>query len=303
MKKFIVTTTINSPTIAVKKFIEFLDWTLIVVGDKKTPHFEYEKLKCIYLHPNYLEKTYPDLVKLVGWNSCDIRNYGYIEAYKMGADVIASVDDDNIPYDNWGTDLYVNKKIVCDLYEPEENNIFDPLSVTKFDQIWHRGFPIECLTSRHKIHYKGKTERTVLIQADLWDGNPDVDAIARITFNPSVKYSEITQPYCSNSISPFNTQNTFISRQAFPYFCAIPGVGRMNDIWGSYIFQHYCPNSVIYNRPSVFQDRNPHDLTKDLSEEFLGYKFTYKLIKDLVNYSNYIPERSYNFYTLYQKYF
>lgn len=40
MKKYIVTTTINSPTIATRKFCEFKDWTLVVVGDTKTPHQE-----------------------------------------------------------------------------------------------------------------------------------------------------------------------------------------------------------------------------------------------------------------------
>ena len=36
-KKFIVCTTINKPTLAVKKFDKMKDWKLIIVGDKKTP--------------------------------------------------------------------------------------------------------------------------------------------------------------------------------------------------------------------------------------------------------------------------
>ena len=46
MKKVIVTTTINKPTIAIKKFDEMKDWTLIVVGDLKTP--KNYKLKRLY---------------------------------------------------------------------------------------------------------------------------------------------------------------------------------------------------------------------------------------------------------------
>lgn len=303
MKKFIVTTTINKPTIATEKFASLKDWTLIVVGDKKTPHEHYEELNCVYISPDYMEKKYPDLCELIGWNTYDIRNLGYIEAYQMGADVIASVDDDNIPYDDWGTDLYVNQKIECDLYEPTLHNVFDPLSVTSTNQIWHRGYPIECVPTRHNVEYKGKTKRKVLVQADLWDGNPDIDAIARMAFSPCVKYSDITKPYCSHKLSPFNTQNTFLSRKVFPDFCAIPGVGRMNDIWGAYIFEHYNPSSVIYNRASVYQERNPHVLTKDLEDEMIGYKNTFNLIKDLANYKNYLPEKSYQFYQLYRTYF
>jgi hypothetical protein len=168
--------------------------------------------------------------------------------------------------------------------------------------LWHRGYPVECLPNRLQVEYRGETRRKVLVQADLWDGNPDVDAIARITFQPAVKFN-ITKPYCSTKFSPFNTQNTFFSRDAFPYFCAIPGVRRMNDIWGSYIYEHYCPGSVVYNRASVFQDRNPHDLTKDLEDEMLGYKCTLDLIQNIKNYHQYLPDKSLEFYQLYQNYF
>jgi hypothetical protein len=303
MKKFIVTTTINKPTLATEKFASFKDWTLIVVGDKKTPHEYYENLNCIYMSPDYMEKKYPNLCELIGWNTFDVRNLGYIEAYQMGADVIASVDDDNIPYDDWGTDLYVNQEIECDLYETTFHDVFDPLSITSRNEIWHRGYPIEYVPTRHNVEYKGKTKRKVLVQADLWDGNPDIDAIARMAFKPCVKYSDITKPYCSHRLSPFNTQNTFFSREAFPNFCAIPGTGRMNDIWGAYIFEYHHPSSVIYNRASVYQERNPHVLTKDLEDEMIGYKNTFKLIKDIANYKNYLPEKSYQFYQLYRTYF
>ena len=34
-----------------------------------------------------------------------------IAAYKKGADLIATIDDDNIPLDNWGKNLLVSKNI------------------------------------------------------------------------------------------------------------------------------------------------------------------------------------------------
>mgnify|MGYP003724461491 FL=1 len=37
MSKVIVTTTINAPTEALRKFAAMPDWELVVVGDKKTP--------------------------------------------------------------------------------------------------------------------------------------------------------------------------------------------------------------------------------------------------------------------------
>jgi hypothetical protein len=302
MKKFIVTTTINSPTLATVAFSQIQDWTLIVVGDLKTPHKEYKELNCIYLDPDQQEKKYRNLSDSIGWGSIQRRNVGFVEAYNLGADIIATVDDDNFPYENWGKDLLVGKEIYCDLYQPELD-VFDPLSVTNSNQVWHRGYPIEYVPFRKSVNYLGKVKRKVLVQADLWDGDPDIDAIARLSISPTVKFSEITEPYCSNRISPFNSQNTFLSREVIPKYAVLPHIGRMDDIWGGYILQHYFPNSVIYNRPSVYQQRNKQDLIKNLENEILGYRETLNFITNLEKYRENLPGPTINFIDAYEKCF
>ena len=97
MKKIIVTTTINPPTVALKKFIKLKDWDVVVVGDKKTPHEKYKKLKCIYLSPRDQEKISKKLSDLIGWNCIQRRNFGFIYALQNSYELIATVDDDNIP--------------------------------------------------------------------------------------------------------------------------------------------------------------------------------------------------------------
>ena len=52
-----------------------------------------------------------------------------------------------------------------------------------------------------------------------------------------------------------------------PYYAVLPYVGRMDDIWGSYILQHYFPNSVVYKKASVYQDRNVQDLITNLENK------------------------------------
>lgn len=310
MKKFIVTTTINYPTIATIKFAEIAqrdDWTFIIVGDTKTPHDKYIELEKKYSNVKYLspeeqERDYKEISDVIGWKTIQRRNVGFVAAYRMGADIMATVDDDNIPYDNWGKNLYVGKTIDVDLYEPDLE-VFDPLSITKDNHIWHRGYPIEYLQKRHRVEYKGKTKRKVLVQADLWDGDPDIDAIARLTYKPIVKYSDITEPYCSNKISPFNSQNTFLSREVIPFYSVLPFTGRMDDIWGSYILQYYFPNSVIYNKASVYQDRNVQDLITNLEKEIIGYRDTLRLIKNISSYEEIIPKTASNFYKTYKKQF
>jgi len=117
MNNFIVTTTINKKTLALEKYSNLKDWNLIVVGDKKTPHNYYKNnKKIIYLSPNDQEKIDTKLSNLIGWNCVARRNFGFILATKLGAKLIATVDDDNIPYKNWAKEIYLNKKIKINYY-------------------------------------------------------------------------------------------------------------------------------------------------------------------------------------------
>jgi hypothetical protein len=311
MNKFIITTTINQPTKATLKFCEIAKnkkWRFIVVGDTKTPHQEYEKLQYnypftfTYLSPEYQQEKYPELSETIGWKSIQRRNIGFVYAYDQGADIIATVDDDNIPYDNWGDDLFVGKEIEIDTYRHKKFTAFDPISPTNHNDLWHRGYPIEMVPEKNNIEYLGKSYRKVLIQADFWDGDPDIDALCRLSKMPVCKFNEF-KPFGSPNISPFNSQNTFLSREVLPYYAVLPHAGRMDDIWGAYIVQHYFPNSVIYNKATVYQDRNIQDLITNLENEIIGYRGTLNLINDLKNYYNYLPESTQKFWDVYRKQF
>ncbi len=302
MNKYIVTTTINPPTLATIKYSRKEDWTLIVVGDTKTPHYEYENLNCIYLSPEYQEKTYPELSETIGWKSIQRRNIGFVEAYNRGADIVATVDDDNIPYDGWGTNVVVGETVEIDFYNTDLG-VFDPLSVTEHNQVWHRGYPIDLVPYRDRVSYGGKLKRRVLVQADLWDGDPDIDAMARLSIRPIVKFDKIQGPYGSLSISPFNSQNTFLAREVIPYYSVFPHVGRMDDIWGGYVLQHYFPKSVVYNKASVYQDRNVQDLVTNLEKEIIGYRYTTDLIRSLSEWESIVPKETVAYWNAYRRCF
>lgn len=297
MKKFIVTTTIQPPTEATIKYSEMDGWELVVVGDKKTPHQAYKELNCIYLHPEEQENLNKDLSDSIGWNCIQRRNMGFLFTYLNGADVMATVDDDNIPYDFWGEDLYIDKELDVIIYE-SENGYFDPLSATKHNDLWHRGYPIEMVPTKNRIKTIGFEKRKVLVQADLWNGDPDIDAICRLSKQPEVEF-EIKEPFASNQTSPFNSQNTFISREVIPYYMMYPNVGRMDDIWASYTVQKQFPNSVIYNKASVYQKRNEHDIVLDLEREIIGYRNTLLLLENKYE----IPEDVKKSFEIYQNSF
>ena len=298
MKKYIVTTTIQSPTKATRLFAEKEGWTLIVVGDTKTPHDEYKNINCIYLHPDEQESKYKEISDILGWRTIQRRNIGFIHAYHLGADIIATVDDDNIPYDCWGKNLLLNKEIEVDLYEPTISNYFDPLSITNKNDLWHRGYPIEDLQVKNNVEYKGKIKKKFLVQADLWDGDPDIDAICRLSKLPCVKFNDI-KPFTSTKLSPFNSQNTFLTREVLPYYMVLPFTGRMDDIWGGYLVEKKFGSCVVYNKATVYQERNPQDLVRNLENEIIGYRNTLSLLEGKYQ----LEDRVMNAYNTYTTYF
>ena len=194
MKKYIITTTINEPTEATIKFCEIADkkdFTFVIVGDTKTPHESYQKLvenylNVVYLTPVKQEHLYPELSEIIGWKTIQRRNIGLVYAYQSGAEIIATVDDDNIPYEFWGDNILLGQEIEVDEYENLSCPYFDAISTTEHNDLWHRGFPIEYLQVKNNIEYKGKTKIIPMIQAEFWDGDPDIDAICRLSKKPIV---------------------------------------------------------------------------------------------------------------------
>lgn len=271
--KAIVTTTIRSPSDGLKKFASILGWKLYVVGDIKTPHEEYNGWN--YISPDEQHDRFFDLSNVIGWNTIQRRNIGFVAAYLDGAECIASVDDDVIPYEFWGKNLLIDKEFNGKIYDPNYG-VFDPLSVTSVSELWHRGYPIELVHKRFEMNEQVGSSH-VLVQADLWDGEPDIDAACRlINLSPSTMITG-DFPYMSLGISVFNSQNTFIHRKAFPHYCVLPA-GRLDDIWGGIILQQAIGPCVIFQKPSIFHDRNNHNIFDDLRDEINGYEMTMKII-------------------------
>ena len=127
--------------------------------------------------------------------------------------------------------------------------------------------PLETLT---------RTEVVCPIQQGLADGDPDVDAIYRLllplplSFQPGTAIALGAGSWC-----PFNSQNTTWWRDAFPLlylpaYCSF----RMTDIWRSFVAQRIAwANgwSILFHEPTVWQERNEHNLMRDFKDEVPGY--------------------------------
>jgi len=303
MKKVIVTTTINPPTKAIKFFQAMEDWELVVIGDLKTPA-DYRLERGTYVSPAEQEKYDPVLSEAIGWNCIQRRSLGLLWAKDMNADIVAVVDDDNIPLEGWGRDLLVGQDIEVSYYETDLP-AFDPVGATNHAALWHRGFPLQLIPKRD-YGKKSCKKVQVDVQADFWNGDPDIDAVCRMEHAPECNFDPSRFPMAADKMGPFNSQNTFLSGKCLKDYFLFPHVGRMDDIWASFYLQAR-GFRVVWGKASVYQDRNVHDLIRDMRQEYIGYENNLKLVHDLARDSEsihtYLPGRSIWAFQLYRRHF
>ena len=309
MKKVIVTTSINGPTEAIRKFAAMECWQLVDVLDRKSPEENGgDKLvNTIYLSCDDQEKMDRKLSDLIGWNCIQRRNFGFLYAIKeLKADIVATVDDDNIPNYGWGTNVMIGKDTEAFGVDCKAD-CFDPVGFASdnVSKLWHRGFPIQLLSERTQHFSPTMQKINADVQADFWNGDPDIDAICRMEHAPNNWwFPSYRFPFFSNKPSPFNSQNTFLKAAVLPHYFMFPGVGRMDDIWAAYHVESH-GFKVIYGRPSVTQKRNDHDLTKDFMAEIQGYEKAIAIVREIPSNKNAVlkrlPDRSLEAFHRYQE--
>ena len=212
MKKVIVTTTINPPTKAIEKFQAMEDWDLVVIGDMKTPA-DYRLERGVYVPPAEQEKYDPALSEAIGWNCIQRRSFGLLWAKDMKADVVAVVDDDNIPLDGWGENLLVGREVEVNYYETDLP-AFDPVGATN-----HRPSLAPRLSAATAAQARLRPEDAARRSAST--SRPTSGTAIR-TSTPSAAWSTPPSatstpaafPMAANKMGPFNSQNTFLSGHA-----------------------------------------------------------------------------------------
>jgi hypothetical protein len=303
MKKVIVTTTINPPTEAIEKFDALTDWTLVVIGDLKTPK-DYKLKRGIYVSPEEQEKYDRPLSEAIGWRCIQRRNFGLLWAHDLKAEIVAVIDDDNIPYPDWGRDLLLGREIEVNYYETSLP-AFDPVGATNESKLWHRGYPLQLIPKRD-YGRQSKKKMSFDVQADFWDGDPDIDAVCRMIYRPECKFDPACFPLAANKLAPFNSQNTVFRGSLLKDYFLFPHVGRMDDIWAAYYVQAKGAK-VVYNKASVYQQRNEHNLVVDMKKEYPGYENNLEIVEKLPGNPDqllsYLPAQSQEAFQLYRRHF
>ena len=283
----LVTTTIQPPTHATRKLLAHKNWDFVIVGDLSTPHNQYRYLEKYhtnlkYLQPHEQTALHPELSEAIGWKCIQRRNMAFFYAYKQKRyDVVGTFDDDNIFDDAWDGTTLVGKRITTKSFSCDEAVMdpFHPLNIPYH----HRGFPLTLTHHRHHTELvKRDKEYVVDVDAPIPEGDPDIDAITRIMQQPILTLSQSQKaqlPFTSDNIMPFNSQCTFLRTSLLPFYMMIPHIGRYDDIFGAYLLQKLKDVNVVFNKPIALQERNEHDLTRDLTNEMYGYCNAEKFIK------------------------
>ena len=133
-------------------------------------------------------------------------------------------------------------------------------------------------------HYSVCDVTQPAVQQGVVDGDPDVDAIVRLTRRQKsgplrLSFDHAAPPYAlpRRTFAPFNSQNTFFAASAF-WGLLLPGNSvsdRVVDIYRSYWAQRLLwliGGGVTFAPPMAFQVRNPHSDLDDANAESVMYR-------------------------------
>lgn len=272
----LVVTTIARPTKAMEALSEGAKEsgsTIVVAGDAKGPD-EFNLDATTFLDVAD-QCAFTPLGALLPTASYTRKNIGYLWAIGHGAAVIVETDDDNFPMN----DFYRERRRLLDGRSVDHPRWFNVYGMFSDSGVWPRGLPIERIgESSPDLHYEHMPEVNISapIQQGLAEGDPDVDAIFRMTRTLPIQFRKNRTVFLApGTWCPFNSQNTTWFPEAFPLlylpsFCSF----RMTDIWRSLVAQRVAwANgwSIAFSSPDVHQVRNQHDLLSDFTDEVPGY--------------------------------
>jgi len=310
MRSALVLTTINIPELLFdyannfEKYGHKEEVDFIVIPDLKTPSAASEVIKKISkrgFRGIYFDiekqkkwlKNFPDLDKIIPYNSDNRRNIGYLLAKERGVEIIISIDDDNYPQKDKdylsGHKIVGSKKRLKSVSSSNNwYNICRHLEIKPKRTIYPRGFP-------YYKRWKDTAEFTnsegrVVINAGLWLQDPDVDAVTNL--NEPVKAVNVNEKQyllSPNTFSPINSQNTAFHISILP--CCwyvkmgeiIQGqkIDRYGDIWAGFFAQKvikHIGDRISFGPPVTIHHRNQHNILKDLQQELGGMTLTEKLV-------------------------
>lgn len=270
----IVVTSIFQPSAALREIAKGAagsGYELIVIGDANSPP-DFSLQPCDYYDLDRQKKSGLRFAQLCPTRHYARKNIGYLLARRAGAPLILETDDDNLPHPEFWRARQLQQSAPA-LHSAGWVNVYRYFTDAN---IWPRGLPLDAIHGPTPSLTSSTAKVTCPIQQGLADGNPDVDAIYRITLPlPQTFRRNISVALGPGSWCPFNSQNTAWWPPAYPLLylpahCSF----RVTDIWRSFVAQRIAWANdwhILFHGPDVTQERNPHDLLRDFADEIPGY--------------------------------
>jgi len=264
---YIIVTSINPITEAIKKFSKINGWHVIVIGDQKSQNYNYKNV-------SFFDIQNQKNMDFYSFNTTPINHYsrknlGYLYAIKNKSNLIYDTDDDTLPYDFWNIeDFTCNNNIYGDLF-------INPFIFFTKEKCWPRGTPLSYINKNTNYSQKLANKKIGVWQGII-DDDSDFDAIYRLTNNKHIKFDKNIkiniEKFC---YSPFNSQSTLWNNQLNCLLYIPTTVDfRFTDILRSYITQRIMWEfdfHLGFHSPNTFQIRNEHDYFKDFIGEISMY--------------------------------
>ncbi len=282
----IVVTSIFEPSTGVQKIAHECDQRgihFIVVGDAPSPE-GFDVPACDFYSLQVQQASEFQFPRLCPPRRYSRKNFGYLIAAHRGVEKIVETDDDNLPYAAFW-EVRDRSLTIPQVTEAGWVNVYQYFSDAP---VWPRGLPLDQV-QKPVPALKDQAEQLVdcPIQQGLANDNPDVDAIYRLVLPLPLKFHPGKQSVAlgDRTWCPFNSQNTTWWKDAFPLmylptYCSF----RMTDIWRSFVAQKIAwANgwSILFHEPTMWQERNDHNLMHDFRQEMDGYLRNFELAEAL----------------------
>ena len=282
MNKFIVITTINEPTEAVRAFAKLSDFKLVVVGDRKTPP-GWSCANTVFLAVDDPATAGFSLGRALPYNHYCRKMLGYLHAFRLGAAAVVDTDDDNIPKANWRFPAFQGDydQVPAVGTGPRFVNIYRYYTRA---HIWPRGLPLRLINDKSELQAPVVAPSQVGVWQGLADEDPDVDAIYRLTSDVPCQFAERAPLVLEQQVlTPFNSQNTMYRKELFPLLYLPATVTfRFTDILRGLVAQPImwlAGYRLGFLDATVVQKRNPHDYFKDFLSEIPMYEHVEKVVE------------------------
>jgi hypothetical protein len=287
-----VVTTINQPNDAMDLLLDFATAAkskVVIVGDTKTPE-SWTDTDFEFLNIDTQRRLFPELCDIVPMRHYSRKNLGYLHAQTFAPDWLYETDDDNIPTSSPFASRDLQVEAMSYSSQTKWLNIYQVFGVDdsslKPQQLWPRGFDLKSVG----MPFEREASKLVSspLQQGLANGDPDVDAIYRLTVGNLVTFND-SGPVVLNEfqVCPVNSQTTWWHKSIFqlmylPSTCTF----RLTDIIRGFVAWRILlstEGAITFHSPKVKQERNFHDLLRDFEDEMELFLGSDAIVETLLN--------------------